>query len=92
MESTENGPINLASEWKNKFSEIAQIVIKLTNSKSKIIYAKGDPLTGEQNLADITLAKEKLGWFPIVLLEDGIRQTIDYLEAQQGIRSPEELS
>jgi nucleoside-diphosphate-sugar epimerase len=91
MESTESGPINMASEWKNKFSEIVQTTIKLTNSKSKVIYQKGDAMMGEQNLADITLAKEKLGWFPIVLLDEGIRQTIDYLKAQQGIRNPGDL-
>lgn len=91
METTEAGPINIASEWKNKFSDIAQTVIKLINSKSKIIYQKGDSFMGEQSLANIALAKEKLGWFPIVLLEDGLKETINYLKAQQGIRDPDDL-
>jgi len=90
MNSAEFGPINIASDWQNKYSAIAAKIIKLANSQSKITY---QPLTEnfqDQPLADITLAKEKLGWFPIVLLEEGLKKTVDYLTAQKDIRHPED--
>lgn len=90
MEVAHFGPINLASDWKNKFSDIAEQVIKTTKSKSVIKYQKIGDLYAPQVFANITLAKETLGWFPIVLLEEGLKKTIDYLSAQRGIREPEE--
>ncbi|MEI6288637.1 MAG: NAD-dependent epimerase/dehydratase family protein, partial [bacterium] len=92
MESGEKGPINLASEWKNNFSEVAEKIIKLTGSKSKIVYSQADNIIAvPQDLADITLAKENLGWFPVILLEEGIQKTIDYLSAQREILRPSKI-
>lgn len=89
MDSNESGPINLASEWKISLQEVAQKIIELTNSKSQIVFADRPANFDTQPLADITLAKEKLGWFPIILMEEGLKHTIDYLTAQEGIRRPE---
>lgn len=89
MHSEESGPINLASEWKISLQEVAEKIIALSNSKSKIVFKDRPTNFAAQPLADITLAKEKLGWFPIVLLEEGLQHTIDYLSAQEGIRRPE---
>lgn len=89
MHSEEAGPINLASEWKISLQEVAEKIIALSNSKSKIVFKDRPTNFAAQPLADITLAKEKLGWFPIVLLEEGLQHTIDYLSAQEGIRRPE---
>lgn len=86
MESPEKGPINLASDWKNKFSDIAKKIIDQTGSKSKIKFVESKEIFADQLIADIAVAKEKLGWFPVILLDEGIKQTIDYLEAQKGIR------
>lgn len=86
MESSEIGPINLASEWKVGIEEVARKIMELTNSTSKIIYQEKPNYFDIQPLADISLAKEKLGWFPIILLDEGLKKTIDYLSAQQGIR------
>ena len=44
-----------------------------------------------QPLPDISLAKEKLGWFPIILLDEGLKKTADYLSAQVNILEPEKL-
>ena len=59
--------------------ELAEKVIELTNSKSKIVYC---PLPGDdpkQRKPDIMLAKEKLGgWEPKVNLEEGLKKTIAY--------------
>ncbi|MFA5047535.1 MAG: NAD-dependent epimerase/dehydratase family protein [Patescibacteria group bacterium] len=89
MESGQCGPLNLASEWKTRFSEVVDKTLAITGSKSAVKYQKTEKYMGEQFLADITLAKEELGWFPIILLEDGLTKTIDYLKAQEGIRKPE---
>ena len=41
-----------------------------------------------QPLADITQIKEKLSWFPITLIDEGLKKTIEYLSAQKGILEP----
>ena len=61
--------------------ELAQEVIRLTDSKSKIVHVplpKDDP---KQRQPDISLAKEKLrGWEPNIQLEEGLIKTIDYFK------------
>lgn len=91
MDNGESGPINLASEWKISFGELAEKIAALTKSKAKIVFAERPEHFAPQPLADISLAKEKLGWFPIVLIDEGLQKTIDYLSAQEGIKRPEAL-
>ena len=60
--------------------ELAQKIIELTGSRSKIVYR---PLPGDdpkQRKPDITLAKEKLDWEPKIRLEEGLKRTIAYFE------------
>jgi UDP-glucuronate decarboxylase len=74
------GPINMGNPVEFTMLELADIVLKLTNSKSKIVYKplpQDDPL---QRSPDITLAKKELGWEPRVSLEDGLKKTIGYFE------------
>jgi len=85
MESAETGPINLGSDVEFKLSEVAQKIIDMTESKSKIVFEKPLLFMSPLGLPDITLAKEKLNWFPVVRLEDGITKTIDYLKAAKGL-------
>ncbi len=92
MNSEENQPINLASEWKTSFGEIANKILEILNKDLQINYLEKNENFEHQSLADITLAKEKLGWFPVILLEEGLRKTIDYLSAQEGIRRPEQFN
>lgn len=70
------GPINIGNPGEFTILELAQKVIELTNSKSKIIYMplpQDDPM---QRKPVIDLAREKLGWEPKVQLEDGLKKTI----------------
>lgn len=61
--------------------ELAQKVIELTNSKSKIVFHPLPSDDPKQRKPDISLAKEKLkGWEPQIKLEEGLRKTIAYFE------------
>jgi UDP-glucuronate decarboxylase len=72
------GPINLGNPGEFTIFELAQLVIKLTNSSSKISYQPlpaDDPI---QRKPDITLARSKLDWSPKIELEEGLTGTIQY--------------
>ena len=74
------GPVNLGNPRELTIKEIAEMIIALTGSKSKLVYKplpKDDPTRRKPN---ITLAKEKLGWEPQVMLEDGLKSTIEYFK------------
>ena len=72
------GPINLGNPVEFTMIELAQIVIDLTKSKSKIIYEKL-PLDDPRNRRpDISLAKKMLSWEPSIDINDGINLSIDY--------------
>jgi UDP-glucuronate decarboxylase len=91
MSSAESGPINLGSEWENNLTDIAKIIISLTGSQSKIVYQSLSPLLARQGIADISMAKEKLGWFPVVLITDGLKETVEYLKASKDLLEAEQL-
>ena len=79
------GPLNLGNPGEFTISELAEKVIRLTQSRSKITHKprpSDDPL---HRRPDISLAREKLGWEPKVSLEEGLAQTIDYFKERLGI-------
>ncbi len=72
------GPVNIGNPGEFTIKQLAEEVISLTGSKSKIIYQPlpfDDP---KQRQPDITLAKERLGWEPKVGLKEGLVKTIEY--------------
>lgn len=74
------GPINIGNPTEFTILELAQKVIELTNSKSKIIFLplpQDDPM---QRKPVIDLARDKLGWKPKVQLEEGLIKTIGYFD------------
>ncbi len=76
------GPVNIGNPNEFTILELAEQVIKLTNSKSKIIYLKAPQDDPTQRQPNISLAKEKLnGWEPKIQLEQGLVKTIDYFNA-----------
>ena len=82
MNNNENfiGPVNLGNPHEFSILNFAELIIKLTNSNSKIEFKelpKDDPVQREPN---ITLAKEKLNWEPTVDVETGLKLTIQYFE------------
>jgi UDP-glucuronate decarboxylase len=78
--TTCTGPINVGNPEEFTILELAQLIIRLTGSKSKIVslgLPQDDP---ERRKPDISLAKSTLDWFPKVQLEEGITRTIGYFE------------
>lgn len=74
------GPVNIGNPNEFTIGELAEKVIELTGTKSKVIYQNlpsDDPL---QRQPDITLAKKELGWEPYIQLEEGLKKTIDYFK------------
>ncbi len=74
------GPVNIGNPGEFTILELAEKVIDMTGSRSKIVYKplpSDDPM---QRKPDISLAKEKLGWEPKVPLEEGLKKTIAYFE------------
>lgn len=82
MMNTENftGPVNLGNPGEFTMLELAELVLKLTGSKSKIIHQPLPQDDPTQRCPVIDLAKEKLHWQPTVKLEDGLKLTIDYFK------------
>ncbi len=83
MKSGEAGPINIGSELEYRITDVAKKVIDMVQSQSKIVYEKPLLFMTPLGLPDITLAKERLGWFPVMLLEEGLHGTIDYFRAHK---------
>jgi len=72
------GPVNIGNPGEFTIKQLAEEVISLTGSKSKIIYQPLPSDDPKQRQPDITLAKERLGWEPKVGLKDGLVKTIEY--------------
>ena len=78
------GPINLGNPHEVSIRELAELVIKLTGSRSSIEHgarAEDDP---RHRCPDISRANNKLAWIPDVSLEEGLGKTIDYFSAELG--------
>lgn len=76
------GPVNIGNPGEFTIMELAEKVIKLTGSSSKIERLPLPPDDPTQRKPDITIAKEKLGWEPTIMLEEGLKKTIAYFDAQ----------
>ena len=93
MNSSNNfiGPVNLGNPSERTILDFAKLIIKLTNSNSKIIYKplpSDDPV---QRKPDITLAKKELNWEPLVDIENGLLSTIKYFENRLSLKSVEKV-
>ena len=76
------GPINLGNPVEMSVRELAELIIDLTGSNSIIVekpLPQDDP---KQRQPDISLAKKELDWEPVVPVQDGLRKTIEYFDAQ----------
>lgn len=84
MMTSENfiGPVNLGNPREFTMIELAEMVLKITNSKSKLIFTPLPADDPKQRKPDISLAKERLnGWEPQIRLEEGLIETINYFKS-----------
>lgn len=83
MESASDltGPLNMGNPVEFSMLELAEQVLSLTGSRSKLIYKPLPSDDPRQRQPDISLAKKTLGWRPKVSLHDGLKETIDYFKA-----------
>ena len=79
------GPINVGNPVEFTIKQLAEMVIQLTGSRSKLAYLplpQDDPVQRQPN---IELAMEKLGWEPVITLEEGLKKTIEYFKKKLGL-------
>ena len=81
------GPVNLGNPGEFTMLELAQTVIELTGSKSKLVHLALPQDDPKQRRPDIALAKLELGWEPKVQLKEGLTKTIDYFDKVVSGRS-----
>jgi len=79
------GPVNVGNPGEFTMLELAEHVIRLAGSASKLAFKPLPQDDPRQRQPDITLARERLGWTPAVSLEDGLRETIAYF---RGVLTP----
>ncbi len=75
------GPVNIGNPNEFTMLELAEKVIKLTGSSSKIIHMPLPADDPTQRQPNITLAKQELGWEPKIMLDEGLTRTIDYFKS-----------
>ena len=80
------GPVNVGSDMDHSIKEIAEMIVKMTESTSNLVEGENFEFLSELALPRIEKAKD-LGWFPLVRLEDGLRQTIEYMKANKLLSS-----
>ncbi|WP_207460963.1 UDP-glucuronic acid decarboxylase family protein [Azospirillum sp. SYSU D00513] len=84
METPEavTGPINLGNPGEFTMLELAELTIRLTGSRSSIVYQPLPQDDPKQRQPDISKARKLLSWEPAVPLEEGLRRTIDYFRSR----------
>ena len=80
FESQNTGPMNIGTEFEFTMKELADLVIELTDSKSKIVYSPLPQDDPKQRKPDLNLAKKLINWQPTVSVRDGMQATIEYFK------------
>jgi dTDP-glucose 4,6-dehydratase len=82
MLSPENDPVNIGNPVEMTIKDIAETIIRMTGSASKIVYRPLPTDDPKQRRPDITRARTLLGWEPKVQLEEGLVKTIEYFRTK----------
>ncbi len=75
------GPVNIGNPGEFSMLELANSVLRLTGSKSKIVFHPLPADDPRQRQPDITLANKAISWEPVISLEDGLKKTIAYFKS-----------
>ncbi len=79
--------VNLGSDLDVLLVDVARRIAEMTGSRSKILFKPPLLFMSELGLPDLTRAKEKLGWIPLVTLDEGLKRTIEYAMAHKSLLS-----
>lgn len=85
MSSVETGPFNIGSPIEYRVVDVARRIIEMTQSSSAVQHEAPLLFMKPLGVPDITRAKEKLDWFPVVTLDDGLAKSIEYTQAHKII-------
>jgi UDP-glucuronate decarboxylase len=85
MATSEQGPLNIGNPEGVAMVDVAKKIIQLTKSKSEIILAEYDKRAIKSLVPDLSLTKEKIGWFPITLLDTGLEAIVKDIEASKHL-------
>ncbi|MGH9289520.1 MAG: SDR family NAD-dependent epimerase/dehydratase, partial [Acidimicrobiales bacterium] len=81
------GPVNIGNPAEFTVAELAQLVLEVTGAESDIVHEPLPVDDPRQRQPDITLARERLGWEPLVPLREGLERTADWFRRSLGLRS-----
>jgi dTDP-glucose 4,6-dehydratase len=84
LDSTETGPINCGTEHEVSMRKLAELIVSMAGSTSKVTYAPRPADDPEMRRPDLTLARERLGYEPRVGPEEGLRRTIEHFRHRLG--------
>lgn len=88
MNSDVKDPVNLGDEQVYTLTAIAEKIIKLLNVEAPIKYKEGFAYLNQPAVPNIEKAKTELNWFPLVPIEEGLQETINYLRAKSMSYQP----
>lgn len=77
--------VNLGGDEIIKMVDVAKMIIKMTNSTSKIVFQPPLLFLTKKGAPDLTYVRDVLDWMPLMRLEDGLDRTIDYVQANKDI-------
>jgi dTDP-glucose 4,6-dehydratase len=84
MDSDVNEPVNIGNPHEMSIEEMARLIIRMTGSKSQIVFQPLPVDDPQVRQPDITKARTLLGWEPKVTLEEGLTSTIEYFRTKMG--------
>jgi len=84
LQSSENDPVNIGNPQEMSIEEMAKLIIKMTGSRSRIVYKPLPTDDPKVRQPDITRARTLLGWEPKVPLHEGLTSTIEYFRKKMA--------
>ena len=79
--------VNLGSDMDVLLVDVARRIAEMTGSRSKVAFKPPLLFMSQLGLPDLTRAKERLGWIPLMTLDEGLKQTIEYAMAHKSLLS-----
>lgn len=85
MQSSETGPINIGNPEEHPIIEVAKQVIAIVGGRPDVRFEPPLEYSVKQGIPSIRQARELLGWFPVVPLDEGLRRTVEYMRGTRSV-------